>query len=105
MKLYYAPGACSLADHIALNEADIKFELVKVDLKTHKLEDGGSFRDINPKGYVPALELDDGEVLVQSQRSIVVWISSGELLGTQSSCQFALVESAVMIAVQPREQS
>ena len=63
MKLYYSPGACSLADHIALNEADMKFDLVKVDLKTHTLGDGRSFRDINPKGYVPALEFDDGEVL------------------------------------------
>ncbi len=52
-------------------------------------------------GRIEAL-LDDSEVLVQSQRSFVVWISSGELLGAQSSCQFALVESAVMIAVQPR---
>ena len=66
MKLYYSPGACSLADHIALQEADIKFDLVKVDLKTHKLEDGRSFKEINPKGYVPALELDDGEVLTEN---------------------------------------
>ena len=52
MKLYYLPGACSLAGHIALNEADIKFDLVKVDLKGHKLEDGRPFQHINPKGYV-----------------------------------------------------
>ena len=66
MKLYYSPGACSLADHIALHEADIKFDLVKVDLKTHKLEDGRPYTDINSKGYVPALQLDDGEVLTEN---------------------------------------
>ena len=66
MILYYSPGACSLADHIALHEADMKFDLVKVDLNTHKLEDGGSFNDINPKGYVPVLQFDDGEVLTEN---------------------------------------
>src|SRR4051794_22208323 len=66
MILYYSPGACSLADHIALHEADLKFDLVKVDLKTHKTDDGRSFFDINPKGYVPALQLDDGEVLTEN---------------------------------------
>ena len=62
MLLYYSPGACSLADHIALHEAGMKFDLEKVDLKTHKLEDGRSFKDINAKGYVPALQLDSGEL-------------------------------------------
>lgn len=66
MKLYYSPGACSLADHIALHDADMKFDLVKVDLRTHKLDDGRSYLDINPKGYVPALQLDDGEVLTEN---------------------------------------
>jgi glutathione S-transferase len=66
MILYYSPGACSLADHIALHEADMKFDLVKVDLKTHKLEDGSPFTEINPKGYVPALQFDDGEVLTEN---------------------------------------
>ena len=66
MILYYSPGACSLADHIALHEAGMKFDLVKVDLKSHKLEDGRSFFDINPKGYVPALQFDDGEVLTEN---------------------------------------
>jgi len=66
MKLYYSPGACSLADHIALHDADMKFDLVKVDLKTHKLDDGSPYTKINPKGYVPALEFDDGEVLTEN---------------------------------------
>ena len=65
MILYYSPGACSLADHIALHEADMKFDLVKVDLKTHQLEDGRAFTEINSKGYVPALQFDDGEVLTE----------------------------------------
>jgi glutathione S-transferase len=48
MRLYYSPGACSLADHIALHEAGMKFDLAKVDLKTHKLEDGRSYLDVQP---------------------------------------------------------
>jgi glutathione S-transferase len=66
MKLYYSPGACSLADHIALHEAGMKFDLAKVDLKTHKLEDGRPYTEVNPKGSVPALQFDDGEVLTEN---------------------------------------
>ena len=60
MKLYYSPGACSLAPHIVASEAGIPLQLVKVDLKTHKLQDGTDYYTINPRGYVPLLELDDG---------------------------------------------
>lgn len=60
MKLYYAPGACSLAVHIALREAGIAVDLARVDLATHTLADGGDFREISPRGYVPVLEFDDG---------------------------------------------
>ena len=66
MKLYYAPGACSLADHITAAEGGILVRLEKVDLKTYTTEDGHDFRAINPKGYVPALALDDGTVLTEN---------------------------------------
>ncbi len=66
MILYYSPGACSLADHIALYEAGLKFSVVKVDLETHTIEDGRPLSDINPKNYVPVLQLDDGELLTEN---------------------------------------
>jgi glutathione S-transferase len=65
MKLYYSPGACSLSPHIVLAEAGMSFEPVLVALKAHKLQDGTDFYTINPKGYVPTLELDDGERLTE----------------------------------------
>jgi glutathione S-transferase len=66
MKLYYLPAACSLASNIALREAGLKFELVKVDRRTWRTSDGLDFKEVNPKGYVPALRLDDGEVLTEN---------------------------------------
>ncbi|MES2196054.1 MAG: glutathione transferase GstA [Pseudomonadota bacterium] len=65
MKLYYSPGACSLSPHIALLEAGLPYDLVKVDLKTKKLENGDDFLGINPKGQVPTLVLDSGEVVTE----------------------------------------
>lgn len=64
-KLYYAPGACSLAVHIVLREAHLDFNLERVDLKSKRTEDGEDYRKFNPHGYVPALVLADGEVLTE----------------------------------------
>ncbi|UAJ10614.1 glutathione S-transferase N-terminal domain-containing protein [Glacieibacterium megasporae] len=74
MKLYYSPGACSLADHIALHEAGLSFEHVKVDLETKLISGGMDFTEINPKGYVPALTLDTGETLSENV-AILDWIA------------------------------
>jgi len=65
MKLYFAPGACSLSPHIVAHELGIPLTLAKVDLGTKKVADGSDFWAINPKGYVPALGLDNGEVLTE----------------------------------------
>lgn len=63
MKLYYLPGACSLAPHIVCKELGLEADMVKVDHKTHTTEDGRDFRQLSPFGYVPLLELDDGATL------------------------------------------
>jgi glutathione S-transferase len=65
MKLYYSPGACSLSPHIVATEAGIPIELEKVDLAKHQTASGKDFMAINPKGYVPTLQLDDGSVLTE----------------------------------------
>ena len=65
MKLYYSPGACSLSPHIALLEAGLPHDLVKVDLRAKKLENGDDFLAVNPKGQVPALALDSGELVTE----------------------------------------
>jgi glutathione S-transferase len=74
MKLYYSPGACSLSPHIALKESGLAFEAVPVSLKDHTLKDGSDYRRINPKGYVPLLQLDSGETLTEGP-AIVQYIA------------------------------
>ena len=74
MKLYYSPGACSLSPHIALHEAGLSFTAVKAPTKTHRLDDGTDYYTINPLGYVPLLELDDGTRLTEGP-AIVQYIA------------------------------
>jgi len=74
MKLFYTPGACSLSPHICLREAGLRFDLEKVDLRTKKTETGADYTSANPKGYVPALLLDDGSLLTEGP-AIVQYIA------------------------------
>ena len=74
MKLYYMPGACSLSPHIVLNEAGLKFDKVKVDGKSKAMDGGGDYRSVNPLGYVPLLELDDGTKITEGP-AIVQYIA------------------------------
>ncbi len=73
MKLYYSPGSSSLAPHIALREAGLAFELERVSLKTKKTASDADFLRINPKGYVPTLQFEDGSVLTEGP-AIMLWI-------------------------------
>jgi glutathione S-transferase len=73
MKLYFASGACSLSPNIALREAGLPFDLERVDLRTKITASGEDFRAVNPKGYVPALKLDDGQILTEGA-VVVQWV-------------------------------
>ena len=74
LKLYYSPGACSLSPHIALLEAGLQFELEKVDTKAKKTASGADYLTINPNGYVPALQIDSGDVITEGP-AIVQWVA------------------------------
>lgn len=74
MKLYFAPGTCALSPHIALIESGLPFEIHKVDIRAKTTADGADYRAINPKGSVPALELDNGEILTEGP-AIVQYIA------------------------------
>jgi glutathione S-transferase len=74
MKLYYAPGFSSLADHIAMLEAGLQFDIVKIDIETKEIEAGGSYLEVNPAGMVPALVFDDGQMLTENA-AILTWVA------------------------------
>jgi len=80
MKLYFSPGACSLAPHIALSELGLSYTLAKVDLRKHALADGTDYTTINPKRYVPLLELDDGTRL--SEVAVILQYIADRVPGT-----------------------
>ena len=100
MILYYSPGACSLADHIAPEEADMKFDLEKVELQTHKLGDGRSYYEINPKGYVPALQFDDGEVLTENVA--ILTVNRRQVPGADAARAVRPHHSEMLAYLQPR---
>ena len=108
MKLYYAPGACSLADHIALHEAGLSFEHEKVDLRAKRTEGGTDYTTINAKGYVPALTLDSGETLSENI-AILDWIArqavalkpSGPLGDTQLLEALAFISTEIHKSFKP----
>jgi glutathione S-transferase len=101
MKLYYATGACSLADRMMLHEAGLAADFERVDLATHVTETGADFRTINPKGYVPALVLDDGTVLTENL-AILFWIAGRvpQLAPDGPLGQVRLVEALAFIATE-----
>ena len=101
MILYYAPGACSLADHIALHDAGLAFDRCKVDLKAHATEDGRDFARVNPKGYVPALEMDDGDILTENI-AILSWIAdqAPQLAPSGAFGRYRLLETLAFISTE-----
>jgi glutathione S-transferase len=105
MKLYYSPGACSLADHIAMHEAGMTFDRVRVDLKSKLTETGQKFEEINPKGYVPTVEMDDGQILTENV-AILSWIArrKSSLTPTGEQGELRLLEMLAFISTEIHKQ-
>ncbi len=103
MKLYYAPGACSLAPHIVLREAGLEAELVRVDLRAKKLPDGSDYLAVNEKGAVPALGMDDGEVLTENA-AVLQYLSdlsgNDDLLPTSGLRRYRVLEWLIYVTTE-----
>src|SRR5687767_13749176 len=101
MKLFFAPEFSSLADHVALLEAGLEFEIVQVDLESKRLADGGAYLEINPKGQVPALMFDDGQVLTENV-AILAWIAerAPHLAPSGELGRYRLLEMLSLIATE-----
>jgi glutathione S-transferase len=101
MKLYLTPGACSLADHIAMCEAGLEFDRVRVDLATKRTESGDDFAEVNPKGYVPALVLEDGQLLSENV-AILSWVAerAPKLAPDGEPARIRLIEMLAFIATE-----
>lgn len=101
MKLFFAPEFSSLAGHIALREAGLKFELAEVDLDTKQLAGGGNYLDINPRGQVPALLFDDGRLLTENV-AILAWIAdrAPQLAPPEAFGRYRLLEMLGLIATE-----
>lgn len=96
MKLYYSPGACSLSPHIVLNEAGFNYEVERVDLASKKTEKGADFFAINPKGYVPVLALDDGQIITEGPAIV-------QYLGDQKPASGIVPKAGTMERVREQE--
>ena len=98
MILYYAPGACSLADHIALIEAGLPYRLIRID-RSKRTDDGRDYLTVNPRGYVPALELDDGTILTENL-AILAYVAhrSGVLFATDDLTPWRALEAISLMS-------
>lgn len=98
MNLFYYPAACSLADHIALIEAGLPYKLLSID-RNRKTEDGRDFLALNPKGYIPALEMNDGTILTENQ-VILAYIAdqSGKLLPDDNMLRWRTFEALAFMS-------